>query len=131
VRAHPAGGRRAAARALATDVGLIVLFAAAGRRAHADSGAVEETLLVAAPFAAGWLLGAVAVGVPRSPHAPGRALRAWAVGLPVGLALRAATGGGVAPAFVVVALLVNLVTLVGRRVAVERVARARARRRVS
>ncbi len=106
----------------------IVLFAALGRRAHSGTGGFVATLEVAAPFVVGWLVAAFVVGVHRRPAAVAPALRALALGLPLGLALRAATGGGVAPAFVAVAVVVNAATLVGRRILAGRLARRRAGR---
>ena len=115
--------QRAAAGALLLDAALIVGFAAVGRRTHAGAGALTATLAVAWPFLVGWAAAATPAGLLRRPTAVRPAFRAWAVGVPLGLVLRAATGGGVAPAFVVVALLTNLVTLVGWRLLVGRLGR--------
>jgi hypothetical protein len=76
----------------------------------------------------GWLVGAVLARLPRDPLAPGRALRAWLVGVPIGLVLRGtAFGRGDAVAFVVVALLTTLVLLVGWRVPARALVRRRRR----
>jgi hypothetical protein len=123
----PRRPRSSVVAALAVDALLLLAFAALGRRSHDEASGVLETLRVAAPFLAGWLLAAAVTGLVRRPLGPGTAVRAWAVGLPGGLLLRGVTGGGLAPAFVVVALVVNLATLVGWRV-LHGLARRRANR---
>jgi hypothetical protein len=111
------GVRRTALAAFAVDAALLLLFAVLGRRTHDEEGAVSGTLLVAAPFLAGWALGAIASRLPLEPLSPRRAALAWAIALPVGFALRAATGRGLAAGFLVVALVFTAVTLLGWRAA--------------
>jgi hypothetical protein len=109
------------------DAAVLIGFAALGRRSHGED--VAGTLAVAAPFLAAWLVGALLVRLQRRPASWPRALRALAVAFPLALALRAASGGGLAPAFVVVALLFLLAGLVGRRLLIPGPSgRARSRR---
>jgi hypothetical protein len=118
-RRQPRAVYRAAvrtARTLAVDVAILIAFAALGRRTHAEGSAIGGILVVAAPFVLGWLAAAALVRLDRAPTAVGRALRTWAIGVPTGLFLRwAVFGRGIAPGFVVVALVFTLVTLVGWR----------------
>jgi hypothetical protein len=97
------------------DVAAIVLFAAIGRRNHGEGTAAVGVLVVAAPFLAGWMVAWFATRLSRAPASAGRALVALAVALPIALLLRALTGRGDAPAFVVVATIFLGLTLVGRR----------------
>ena len=118
-RRQPRGDYRSpvrTARVLALDVAILVAFAALGRRTHGEGDPVGGTLMVAAPFAIGWLVAAAAVRLDRAPTSAARAIRAWAIGTPLGLLLRHTVfDRGVAPGFVVVALVFTLVTLVGWR----------------
>jgi hypothetical protein len=107
------------------DVAAIVLFAALGRRNHGEGTAAAGVLIVAAPFVAGWTVAWFATRLDRAPSSAGRALAALALALPIALVLRALTGRGDAPAFVVVATVFLGVTLVGRRWLVSVLARRR------
>ncbi len=101
---------------LIVDVLILAAFAAIGRRTHAEGSAIGGTITVAAPFIIGWLVGALMTRLDRAPHSASRALRTWAVGVPLALLLRSTLfGRGLAPGFVVVALAFTLVTLVGWR----------------
>jgi hypothetical protein len=102
-------------RVFLVDVAAIVLFAAIGRRNHGEGTAAVGVLVVAAPFLAGWTVAWFATRLNRAPASAGRALVALAVALPIALLLRALTGRGDAPAFVVVATIFLGLTLVGRR----------------
>ncbi|MGK7223174.1 DUF3054 domain-containing protein [Kocuria flava] len=106
------------------DVAVVLLFAALGRRAHAlDPVGVLET---AWPFLVGLVLGWVAWRLPRAPFAlwpQGVAL--WATTVAAGMALRALTGQGTAPSFVLVTLGVLGALLLGTRLAVRLPARVR------
>ena len=108
---------RAAVVAFVVDVGLVLLFAAIGRRSHAESGAVVGVLRTAWPFLAGLVLGwVVALGWRRT--APLRvrdAVPVWVLTVAGGMLLRAATGTGTALSFVVVATVVLGVFLLGWR----------------
>lgn len=112
-------------RVFLVDVAAIVLFAALGRRNHGEGTAGAGVLVVAAPFLAGWTVAWFATRLNRVPASAHRALLALAVALPIGLLLRAATGRGDAPAFVVVAAIFLGLTLVGRRWLVGALARRR------
>jgi DUF3054 family protein len=112
--------------AAAVDAALIIVFAALGRRAHDEGSAASEALVVAAPFLAGYAVGWAAARLDRAPLDLRRAAVAWAVGIPLGLLLRGLVfGRGVAPTFVVVALAVTGLLLLGWRAAVARVAARR------
>ncbi len=108
--------------AAVADLALIILFAAIGRRSHDEGSALAGTLTVAAPFLIGYGIAAVACRLDRSPRSVGRGvlISVGAVGL--GLVLRGtAFGRGVAPAFVVVALITITALLAGWRLVAARV----------
>ena len=99
------------------DVVLVVVFAAVGRRSHAEGLDVAGVLRTALPFlvgtAAGWLLaGIVLDGGPRS---LGYGAVVVALTVVVGMGLRALAAQGTAPSFVVVASVVLSVLLLGWR----------------
>jgi len=120
-------GVRAAVVAFVLDVGLVLLFAAVGRRSHAESGAVLGVLRTAWPFLAGLVLGwVVALGWRRTaPLGVRDALPVWVLTVAGGMLLRVATGAGTALSFVVVATVVLGVFLLGWR-ALAALARRRA-----
>ena len=109
-------GRLPVGVALTLDVLAVLLFAAVGRRSHAEGLAVLGVLRTAWPFlvgvATGWLLS-------RAWRAPDALLAAgvpvWLGALVVGMLLRVATGAGTAPSFVVVAAISLAVLLLGWR----------------
>ena len=104
------------------DLALIILFAAIGRRSHDEGSALAGTLTVAAPFLIGYVIAAVAWRLDRSPRSAGRGALISVVAVGLGLVLRGtAFGRGVAPAFVVVALVTITVLLVGWRLVAARV----------
>lgn len=97
------------------DIVLVTGFAAAGRASH-DSAILTGLWQTSWPFLAGLAVGWAVTRAWRAPTAPLRTgLGVWAVTLIVGMLLRAASGQGVAVAFVVVAALVLLAFLVGWR----------------
>ena len=106
------------------DLAVVVAFAAAGRASHAEGLSPVGVLATAAPFAVAALAARLLPLVRRDPVglASGGVVAASAV--TGGLALRAATGGGTAPAFVVVAAAVLGAGLLGWRLAVARRRRA-------
>ena len=108
---------RAAAAAFVVDAALVVLFAAVGRRSHAESGAVLGVLLTAWPFLAGTVLGwVVAVAWRRrAPLGVRDGVPVWVCAVAAGMLLRVATGTGTAFSFVVVATVVLGVFLLGWR----------------
>jgi Protein of unknown function (DUF3054) len=128
--AHPRTVVRRAVLDAVLDVAGVLAFAAAGRSTHDRDGGALGVLDTAWPFLAGAALGWVLV---RAWRAPGRAwptgVAVWAAAWVGGLVLRAATGDGTAPAFVVVAGFVLGALLVGRRVLVTALSPAARRRR--
>ncbi|KAF3447474.1 hypothetical protein FNV43_RR12660 [Rhamnella rubrinervis] len=83
------------------DVLMLLLFAAVGRFSHGFSVFDAETLRTADPFIAGWFLSAYFLGgfgedgrgMNGQSKAVSVAAKSWAVGIPLGLIIRAATAG--------------------------------------
>ena len=116
---------RAIAVALLLDIALVVAFAALGRASH-DSDVFGGLWQTAWPFLVGLALGWLVTLAWRAPLAPVRTgLGIWAATVIGGMLLRAASGQGTAPAFIIVATLTLLVLLVGWRVIAALVARRR------
>ncbi len=103
-------------RIFAVDVAAIVLFAILGRRNHDEGSSIAGVLEVAWPFVAGWTIAWFATRLDRRPRAAVAALGALVVAIPIALLLRVATDRGIAPAFIVVAIVFLGLVLVGRRV---------------
>lgn len=104
---------------LALDVVLITVFAALGRDTHEHGLDPAGVLLTASPFLAACVAGWVLLGRWRSPARlwPAGVLL-WVFTVCAGLGIRALAGGGVAPSFAVVTLLVlGLFLLAPRAVA--------------
>ena len=119
---------RTIAVALLLDTALVVAFAALGRASH-DSDVFGGLWQTAWPFLLGLALGWLLTLAWRAPLAPVRTgLGVWAATVIGGMLLRAASGQGTAPAFIIVATSTLLVLLVGWRVIVALVARRRSRR---
>lgn len=87
------------------DVFCLLLFSAIGRFSHGLPVLDAETFKTADPFIAGWLLSAYLLG-GFGDDAKGRngvgsavitAAKSWAVGIPLGLAIRAVTSGHLPP----------------------------------
>lgn len=99
------------------DFLLLVVFAAVGRRSHdGDASPVADTLEIAAPFLLGYALSAAVLRLDRDPVGVERGAMVWGLGLVLGLVLRGAVfDRGLAPAFIVVAMLVTGCLLVGWR----------------
>ncbi len=99
--------------AWAIDVVLLVAFVLIGRASHGEglAGFVTTLLPFLVGFQTGWLL--------RSGQPPFAVLRSgavvWLATLVLGLALRALSGGGTAPSFVVVTAVVLGVFFLGWR----------------
>ena len=116
---------RAIAVALLLDIALVVAFAALGRASH-DSDIFGGLWQTAWPFLLGLALGWLLTLAWRAPLAPVRTgLGIWAATVIGGMLLRAASGQGTAPAFIIVATVTLLVLLVGWRVIAALVARRR------
>ena len=116
---------RTIALALLLDTLLVVAFAALGRASH-DSDVFGGLWQTAWPFLIGLAVGWLVTLAWRAPLAPVRTgLGIWAATVIGGMLLRAASGQGTAPAFIIVATLTLLVLLVGWRVIAALVARRR------
>lgn len=114
--------------ALALDAVLVVVFAAIGMVQHHGGFTALGLLETAWPFLAALAVGWVATLAWRGPARPVRTgLPVWLVTVAGGMLLRAATGGGTAMAFVIVAAVTLLVLLVGWRLIAALVARAQRR----
>jgi hypothetical protein len=121
------GGVALAPAVAAGDLLALLAFAAVGRASHGeplDVGAVVDT---AGPFVAAWftaasLLGGYGADARPTAGAVGAsalaAAKVWAVGVPLGIALRSLARGYAPPAvFVGVTMAVTLVVMVGWRAA--------------
>ncbi|WP_127476678.1 DUF3054 domain-containing protein [Microbacterium sulfonylureivorans] len=116
---------RAVAGAFALDVVLVVVFAAIGRASHGED-ALAGLWITAWPFLAGLVAGWLITQGWNAPTAPARTgLGIWAITVAGGMLLRAASGQGIAVAFVIVAAITLLLFLVGWRVIARLVSRAR------
>jgi hypothetical protein len=103
--------------AVAADAVAVLVFVAVGRRSHDESSVIAGLLGTAWPFLAGLAVGwLVARGWRRPTAAVAAGLPVWLVTVAVGMVLRAATGAGTPPSFVVVASLVLGALLVGWRI---------------
>ena len=102
---------------LGLDAVAVLLFAAAGRLSHEEGWSVAGVLLTAWPFLVGAALGWVVVRLrsARWPLAVGPGIPVLVCSVVVGMALRAATGLGTAPAFVAVTTVVLALLLLGWR----------------
>lgn len=117
---------RAAGTALAADLVCVVVFAALGRRSHAEGLTATGIATTAWPFLVGTLVGWLLVRAWRRPLtlAP-TGVAVWAATIVVGMLLRATTSRGIAPSFIVVASLVTGALLLGWRGVAAVVARRR------
>jgi Protein of unknown function (DUF3054) len=99
------------------DAGAVLVFAAVGRLSHQEGWSVAGVLLTAWPFLVGAAVGWVVVRLRsgRWPLAVGPGIPVLVCSVVVGMALRAVTGQGTAPAFVAVASVVLAVLLLGWR----------------
>jgi hypothetical protein len=107
---------------LAADLVAVLIFAAIGRRAHAEGSAVLGALATAAPFLAGTGAGWLAVrsarrGSARDGWSTGSGVLVVALTVAVGMGLRHLTGRGTPPSFVIVATTFLGLVLLGWRAA--------------
>jgi Protein of unknown function (DUF3054) len=110
--------RRSTLAALADVVGVLV-FAAVGRRSHAEGLTVAGVAETAWPFLVGTVVGWLFSRGWRRPTAVvPTGLVVWVCTVAIGMLLRKATSAGVAGSFVVVASAATAVVLLGWRVAV-------------
>ena len=121
---HPT--RRAAAAALAADLACVLLFTTAGRRTHAEGLSITGAAETAWPFLTGTLVGwLLSRGWRRPASLVPTGIVVWLCTVAVGMALRKATGTGIAFSFIVVATLATAVLMLGWRAAMAAVARRR------
>lgn len=107
---------RTAARALLLDLLMVVVFAAIGRRSHAEGLTVTGVAATAWPFAAGTAAGWAASGGWRAPTSvTATGVPVWAATVVGGVLLRRATGQGAPASFVVVTTVVLGVLVLGWR----------------
>ena len=120
--------RRTAALAFGTDTLLVLLFAGIGRSSHERAASFLGLVETAWPFVVGLAIAWLAALAFRRPLSIIRAgLPAWAGAVAIGMLLRAATGWGTAPSFIVVATVTLGVFLIGWRAIAALVIRLRSR----
>lgn len=102
---------------LPLDLVLVLSFAVIGRASHDEAVDVVGVLTTSWPFlaglAAGWLIVRWRSGA--WPAHLGHGITVWVVTVAAGMVLRALTGAGTAPSFIVVATVVLGVLLLGSR----------------
>lgn len=113
------------ARALAAftaDLTFVALFAAVGRRNHAEGLSIGGVVETAWPFVAGTVIGWLISRAWRRPTAVvPTGITIWVCAVAVGMLLRKATSEGTAASFITVATLTIGLLLLGWRAAVTRV----------
>ncbi|WIA14020.1 hypothetical protein OEZ85_002580 [Tetradesmus obliquus] len=121
---NPADPKRVALLA-AGDLAVLLAFAAVGRVNHGEPLSVSDTVLTALPFIIGWFTsGALLGGYGKEAQggntgaAAVAAAKTWALGVPLGIAIRS-IGRGYVPAasFIYVALGATSVLMIGWRAA--------------
>jgi len=109
-------GNRSAALAFLTDVVLVVIFCAIGRRSHAEGITLAGVAHTSWPFLTGTVAGwALARGWRRPTALNPTGLVVWVSTVVIGMLLRKASAQGVAVSFVIVASTVTAVFLLGWR----------------
>jgi O-antigen/teichoic acid export membrane protein len=104
--------------AVAADAVAVLAFVVIGRANHHESTGSHGVWHTAWPFLLGAALGLAFTAYARMrPTAVRAGVRVWVWTAVIGLVVRSASGGGTAPAFVVVAVIVLGVLLVGWRAA--------------
>ena len=110
--------------ALVADLACVVVFTALGRRNHAEGLTVAGVADTAWPFLTGTVLGwLISRGWRRPTAIAPTGLVVWLCTVTVGMALRKATGAGIALSFVAVAFLVTALLMLGWRAVATRLAR--------
>jgi hypothetical protein len=108
--------RHAWSIAIVADAVAVLVFVAIGRASHHEGDGVQGIWHTAWPFLLGAGLGLALTAYSRvTPTGLRAGVRVWIWTVVIGLVVRGASGGGTAPAFVVVAVLVLGVFLVGWR----------------
>ena len=114
--------RTRALPALAADLAFILLFAAVGRRNHAEGLSIGGVIETAWPFLAGAAVGWLISRAWRRPTAVvPTGITIWVCTVAVGMLLRKATSEGTAASFIVVTTLTVALLLLGWRAAVTKV----------
>lgn len=107
--------------AVATDLACVIVFAALGRRSHAEGVTLLGVGQTAWPFLVGTLVGWLVSRGWRQPNAlVPTGVVVWLCTVAVGMALRQATSAGTALSFIVVASTVTAAMLLGWRAAARR-----------
>lgn len=102
--------------ALAADIVCVTVFTSIGRRSHAEGLTVAGVAETAWPFLTGTLVGWLLSRGWRRPTAIApTGVVVWLCTVAVGMALRKATGTGIAASFIAVASIVTAVLLLGWR----------------
>ena len=110
--------------ALAADLACVVAFIALGRRNHAEGLTVAGVAETAWPFLTGTVLGwLISRGWRRPTAIVPTGLVVWLCTVTVGMALRKATGAGIALSFIAVASLATALLMLGWRAVATRLAR--------
>jgi FtsH-binding integral membrane protein len=110
--------------AVVGDAVAVAVFAAIGRASHDESTDAAGVWHTAWPFLLGAALGLAASAVARtSPTSVRAGVRVWVWTLVIGMVVRAATGAGIAIAFVIVAAVVLAALLIGWRAVLGRLSR--------
>lgn len=115
--------------ALILDLAVVLLFVLLGRSTHDEGNAVLGVVTTWWPFAVGMLAGWAAVWSARKPLSlVPTGVTVWISTAVLGMVLRWATGGGTAPAFIVVATAFLGAVLLGWRTVALLISRMRQRR---
>lgn len=110
--------------ALAADLACVVAFTALGRRNHAEGLTFAGVAETAWPFLAGTLFGwLISRGWRRPTAIAPTGVVVWVCTVVIGMALRKATGAGIAFSFVAVASVVTALLLLGWRAVAARLTR--------
>jgi hypothetical protein len=113
---------------LLLDVAWLIAFAVLGRQNHGESESLAGIAAVAWPFLVGYLIGAFALRLSRTPRSIGRLIPVWAITIGIAMAIRTVQKGR-APEldFVIVATVFAGLGMVAWRVVALVVCRWRAR----
>ncbi|MBJ7399716.1 DUF3054 domain-containing protein [Mycolicibacterium sp.] len=115
--------RARALPALVADLACVVLFAALGRRNHAEGISLVGVVETAWPFLVGTVVGWLLSRGWRRPHSlVPTGIGVWVCTIAVGMLLRKATSEGIAMSFITVATLFMAVLLLGWRAVLARLA---------
>lgn len=121
LRPQPTIGRASIARAwpaMVADAVAVLAFAGVGRRQHDEAGALLGVLYTAWPFLAGAAITWLVARLWRHPLTLRSGALVGAGAWAIGMALRALSGRGIAPSFMLVAAIALAVLLLGWRAVV-------------